>query len=59
MVPLPDEAMLSLPGFAFAPSTNSFSVLYGDDWDTTRMSGCEDTSAMGSKSFTGSNGSFP
>ena len=56
MVPFDAEAMLMFPGFFFAASTRSLSVLYGEAALTTTMSGCEDTSMIGAKSLSGSNG---
>src|SRR5689334_7018434 len=56
MVPLDDDAMLILPGFFFAASTRSFSDLYGELVLTTRISGCDETSAIGAKSLSGSYG---
>jgi hypothetical protein len=47
-------AEVSLPGFAFAYATSSFSVLKGAEALTVRMFGAIATPPMALKSFTGS-----
>jgi hypothetical protein len=49
---------LSLPGFAFATATSSFSVLAGTFGCTVSIIGEVATNATPLKSFTGSNGSL-
>ena len=54
-VPLPADAYWYCWGLAFTVLRNSSSVLAGNDGLTTNTFGTEPTSAIGLKSFTGSN----
>jgi hypothetical protein len=51
-LPVPADAIVSLPGSAFARVTSSPSV-FGPLGCTTRMKGVEATEATGAKSFVG------
>ena len=57
-VPLPAEAMLRPSGLALAAATTSARLRYGASAATTSTIGCAETSPIGAKSFSGSNGSF-
>jgi len=58
VAPLPDEPYASSPGRALASAISSCVELAGNDGCTTSRNGTVATSMMGSKSFTGSNGTF-
>ncbi|MNY66629.1 hypothetical protein D3C86_2040870 [compost metagenome] len=53
-MPLPAEATVSLPGFALAVSTSSFTVRAGRRLLTTSTFGIEATPCAGTKSRVGS-----
>src|SRR4029079_7266367 len=57
-VPLPDDAKLSLPGFAFAYAISSCTDLNGNDGLTTSTFGTPATRITGAKSLTWSYGIF-
>ena len=57
-MPLPDDAKLSLPGFALAYAISSCTDLAGTDGWTTSTLGTPATSTTGTKSFTWSYGIF-
>ncbi len=56
--PIPAEAKVSVPGFAFAAATRSATVLKPLAFDATRMFGDVPRSATCTKSRTGSYGSL-
>ena len=53
-MPLPADANVTVPGFAFAIATSSAVVLAGNAALTTRMNGEVASSETGAKSFCGS-----
>ena len=56
--PMPEIAKLSLPGWALAMSTSSFTLLTRTDGCTASTCGEYETITTGEKSFDGSNGSL-
>ena len=53
-VPVPASACLISPGLALAAATSSASDLYGASVRTTSTTGCEATTATGTRSFSAS-----
>jgi hypothetical protein len=53
-VPVPAEAMVTLPGRALTSAMNSFTERAGIAWCTVSTSGTTDTSEVGARSFIGS-----
>ena len=58
LVPMPGEANVSVPGFAFASAMRSFVVFAGTDGFTVRICDASTSSAIGVKSRAASYGSF-
>lgn len=54
LLPVPADAISTLPGFALASAMNSVAVRTGSEGWTTSISGTIDTSDVGVKSRTGS-----
>jgi hypothetical protein len=57
-LPVPAEAMVSLPGSAFARATSSATVFIGAPGLTTRMKGVDAIETTGAKSLSGLYGFF-